>query len=130
MALQLVCGDVGKLTALAFGEQNVADDGLAAQAIRADRETIGRTVDVRIVDLERITGEDDFSALAATGDDRLHLVRGEVLRLVDDQVLVRQAATANVSQRLDLQLACVEQLFEAAHTAAFAAARDQQELQI
>ena len=43
-----------------------------------------------------------FVPSPAARDDRLHLVRREVLRLVDDHVLVRERAAADVRERLDL----------------------------
>jgi hypothetical protein len=71
-------------------------------------------VDVRIVDLVRVAGEDDLGAFARARDDGLDLVRREVLRLVDDHVLVGKRATADVGQRLDLDHAQVDQLGVAA----------------
>ena len=98
-------------------------EGLTLESVRGDGEAVGRAVDVRVVDLERVAGEDNLRALSATRDDRLHLVRRQVLRLVDDQVLVRQAAAANVRERLDLKLAAVEQIDEVAIAGAAAALR-------
>src|SRR5438876_1059390 len=95
---------------------------LAFETIGDDGKPVRGAVDVRVVDLEGIAGEDDFGALSATGDDGLHLVRREVLRLVDDEVLVRKAAPADVGERLDLDLARFEQLGESARFAPLAAA--------
>ena len=57
-----------------------------------------------MVDLENVAGEDQLGAVARAGDDGLHLVRGQVLRLVDDEVDVDQAAATNVGERRDDQL--------------------------
>ena len=67
-----------------------------------------------MVDLIRIARQDDLGALAGTRDDRLDLVRRQVLRLVDDHVDVRQRAAADVRERLDLDEPEIDELGVAA----------------
>ena len=47
-------------------------------------QSVALRIEVRRVDLLDISGEDHLGALSGTGDDRLDLVRREVLRLVDN----------------------------------------------
>src|SRR6185503_8808647 len=75
-------------------------------------------------------GEHDLGALTAAGDDGLHLVRREGLRLVDDEILVRKAAAADVGERLDLDLAGLEKLGESSGLTPLAAAGGKKKLQI
>ena len=76
-------------------------DRLSAEAVHDVGEAVGAGVDVRVVDLVRVAGEDDLRALADARDDRLDLERGEVLGLVDDHVLVGDGASADIGQGLD-----------------------------
>src|SRR5262249_50058637 len=94
-----------------------------------DTEPVGGDVDVRIVDLKRIAGEDDFGPFARARDDGFHFVRRQVLGFVDDHVLLGQAATPDVRQRLDFDLAALEQILKIRNATALARA-EQQELQI
>src|SRR5205085_10417053 len=87
-------------------------------------------VDVGVVDLKGVAGENDLGSLAAAGDDRLHFVRREVLRLVDDEILMRQAPAADVGERLDLDLPGLEQLGETSRLAPLAAAGREEKLEI
>src|SRR6185369_15762606 len=64
------------------------------------------------VDLEDVPGEDDLGVLSGPGDDRLHLVRGEVLRFVNDEDDVREAAAADVGQGDDVELFGLHQLVD------------------
>src|SRR6476620_1696924 len=75
-------------------------------------EAVRGVIHVGVVDLLRIASEDDLRPLTTAGDDRLDLVRGEVLRLIHDEVLVRQAAPADVRERLDLNGPRLEELEE------------------
>src|SRR5205823_10243688 len=101
---------------------------LRAESIGGDGEPVRWAVDVRIVDLVGIAGEDDLRPVAGARDDRLYLVRREVLRLVDDHELVRQRSTANVRQRLDLDLAALQELGVGAR--ALSTGRREQELEV
>src|SRR5205085_8643762 len=84
----------------------------------------------RVVELEGDAREDDLRALSTARDDRLDLVRREVLRLVDDEVLVRQAAPADVGERLDLDLPGLEELGETARLLPLAAAGGEEKLEV
>ena len=54
------------------------------------------------VDLRDIAQADHLGARTGARDQRLHLLRRQVLRLVDDQVLVDEGAAAHEVERLDL----------------------------
>ena len=60
---------------------------------------------VRGVDLLDVAQADDLGAGAGTGDQRLHLLRGEVLRLVQDQVARQEGTAAHEVHRADLDAA-------------------------
>ncbi len=64
------------------------------------------------------------------GDDGLHLVRGEVLRLVDDDVLVGDTAPADVGERLDGHEPEVDQLLVAAPRLLVGAGEAHEELDV
>jgi len=73
-------------------------------------EAVRRGVHVGVVDLVRVAREHDLRSLAGAGDDRLHLVGREVLRLVDDQELAGDAPAPDVGQGLDVDDVEVEEL--------------------
>jgi hypothetical protein len=108
----------------------VRRDLLALEALGDHAETVRGVIDVGVVDLLRVAREHDLGALTAARDDGLHLVGRQVLRLVDDQELVRQAAATDVREGLDLDGAALEQLEKAAPTRRLGAALREQELEV
>ena len=64
-------------------------------------QAVGKPVEIGLVDLGHVTGEDDLRALAGAGDDRLYLMGREILGFVDDEKDALQAAAADVGQRRD-----------------------------
>ncbi len=58
----------------------------------------------RQVDLARVAGDDHAAVLAEPGEKHLHLHRGRVLRLVENDHCVGQRATAHEGERRDLDL--------------------------
>ena len=67
------------------------------------RQAVGPLVQVGLVDLEDVAREDHLRAFAGAGDDGLHLVRGEVLRLVHDEIHLAEGAAADVGEGRDEQ---------------------------
>jgi hypothetical protein len=57
-------------------------------------------------------------------------VRREVLGLVDDDVLLREAPAADVRERLDLELTALEQLADAREPPCSSATAREQELEV
>ena len=93
---------------------DVRGDGDAFEFADDVVEPVRGAVHVRIVNLVGIAGEDDFRAAADTGDDGFDFERREVLRLVNDHELVRNAAPADVAQRLHHDVAGAHQVAAAA----------------
>ncbi|MCW0450113.1 hypothetical protein NB706_002947 [Xanthomonas sacchari] len=60
---------------------------------------------VRRIDLFDVAQAHDLGAGAGTGDQRLHLLRGQVLRLVQNQVARQEGAPAHEVHRADLDAA-------------------------
>ena len=77
--LQLLRREGGEVAAFALGQRDVADGGLAFETFDHVGQAVGRAVEVGVIDLGDIAGEDDLGALADAADDRLDLVRREVL---------------------------------------------------
>ena len=91
----------------------MARDALSLHALDQVRQAVAGGIKVRIVDLADVAGQHDLGALAHATHDGLHLVRRQVLRLVHDHELVRNAATADVGERFHHQLAAGHQLIHA-----------------
>src|SRR5690349_21876186 len=94
------------------------------------RSAVVRRVEVRMIDLIRVARQDDLGAFTRARDDRLDLVRREVLRLVDDHVDVRQRAAADVRQRLDLDEPEIDELGVAAAVLLVGLVETEQQLEV
>jgi hypothetical protein len=67
-------------------------------------QSIGAGIHVGIIDLVGVAGEDHFGALSRAGQNGFHFMGRQVLGLVHDEELLRNAATTNVGQRLNAQV--------------------------
>ena len=65
------------------------------------RQSVGPLIQIRLVNLEYVSGEHHLCAFSRPRDDCLHLVRSEVLRLVADQEHPSQTPAPDVGQRGD-----------------------------
>src|SRR5690349_18764185 len=70
MASQQVRGERGQRRALALRERHVAEDRLVLEALDEVRQSVRGRVEVVVVHLVRIAGQDDLRALARARDDR------------------------------------------------------------
>ena len=61
-----------------------------------------------------VSCENHFSAFASAADDGFHLMRSQILRLVDNYELARYAAASDVSDCFELQLVVALQLVDLA----------------
>ena len=61
-------------------------------------------VEIGIVDLLGVTGQNHFGAFTGAADDGLDLMRRQVLGLVDDHVLARDGAAPDIGQGLEFNL--------------------------
>ena len=86
---------------------------LALEPLHRVAQAVAGGVEVGVVDLVRVAGEDDLGAFAGAADDGLDLVRREVLGLVDDHELAGDRAAADVGQRLELDADPRDQLVDA-----------------
>src|SRR5882672_4022311 len=100
--LQRFGGVVGEARALAPLEGHVARMRPPLHAIHDIGETGAALGEVGRVDLRDIAQADDLGARPGAGDQGLHLLGSQVLRLVDDEILVDEGATAHEIERLDL----------------------------
>ncbi len=74
-------------------------------------EAVGPFVQVRLVYLVNISGENYLGSFTGTGDDGLHFVRGEVLGFIYDEEGVGEGSAADVGKRTDEQLLTAKHLF-------------------
>ena len=87
-----------ELRPFALGERDVPDDALALEPLDQVREAVARAVEVGVVNLGSVAGQDELGPLADTAGDGFHLVRREVLRFVHDHELVRDRSAASCSE--------------------------------
>ena len=76
---------------------------LPLQPVAREDEPVRMRVHVRIVDLREVADHDDLAPLPHPGDERLRLVRRELLRLIHDENRPRQLAPADVRDGLDFE---------------------------
>src|SRR5260221_12882339 len=100
--LQRFGGVVGEARAFAPLEGHVARMRPPLHAVHDIGETGAALREGRRVDLRDIAQADDLGARPGAGDQGLHLLGSQVLRLVDDEILVDEGATAHEIERLDL----------------------------
>ncbi len=108
--LEQVAGQLRHGRALSLHQGHVTGDVQVLEVFRQVGESVGGGVHVGVVDLVGVAREHDLGAVPRPGEDRLHLMRGQVLGLVDDDVLVRDAPSADVGQGLDAEVAPLLQL--------------------
>jgi len=72
------------------------------EAVDGIGEARGGLGEVGRVDLLDVAQTHDLGAGAGPGDQRLHLLGGEVLRLVDDEIAAQKRASAHEVERTDL----------------------------
>ena len=104
LLLKQCAGQLGEVTSLALDQVHVGEDVLSAHLVDHVDESVGLHIQVRGIDLLHVAAEYHLTALSCPRDDGLHLVRGQVLCLVGDEVGVAQAPTADEGQCLDDQL--------------------------
>ena len=82
----------------------MGEQGLANHAVDEVAQAIGEGVEIGVVDLLYISGEDDFRSFSGASDDRFDFVRREILSLVNNEEDSLQTATSNVSKRRNFQM--------------------------
>src|SRR5688572_1428226 len=100
-SLQSFGSVIGQPGALAAGERHMPGVPPVLHAIDDVSEARRALGKVRRVDLRDVAQAHHFGARAGARHQRLHLLRREVLRLVDDQPLVDEGAPAHEVERLD-----------------------------
>src|SRR5262249_42883624 len=124
---QNVRGKLREVAPFTLCEHDVRRELLTAEAFGGDREAVRCAVDVGVVDLARIAGEHDLRRVARSRDDRFHLVRSQVLSLIHDDELLRKRTSADVGERLDLDLTALEELGICARALARAGGKEELE---
>ena len=67
-------------------------DLLAAHALHQVGEAVGAGVEIGVIDLVRVAGEDNAGIHSGAGDNGFDLVRGKVLRFIDDEEVIGSSA--------------------------------------
>ena len=67
------------------------------------RKTIGPLVQIWLVNLENISGEDHLGSLSRTCYNSLDFMRSQVLGLVNDKERLAETASPDIGQRSDKQ---------------------------
>ena len=88
------------------------EEFLAGHLLTQVGQSVGPLVEVRLVYLEDVAGKHHLGPLARTGDDGLDLMRGEVLRLIDDEEGLAEAAAADIGQRRDHEFLVLQQALD------------------
>ena len=87
-------------------------------------------IEIRIVDLGRIAGEDHFGPLTRTGNNRLHFMRSQVLRFVDDHIHLRERTAADVGDSFHLDLLALHDEFQSSRPISLSACSRAEEFEV
>ncbi len=85
-------------------------EGLAAHPLPGIDEAVAAAVHVGVVDLRGIADEHELRAARHAGDHGLRLQRRELLRFIEHKETIRDGAPADVTQRLDLDDALLDEV--------------------
>jgi hypothetical protein len=102
--LKVIVRKIGQLRALAFFKRNMRIDGLALEAVDQIGKTIALRIEIWSIDLVNIPGENDLGVVACPRDHGLHLVRGKILRLINNEEHIGKASSPDISERANHQL--------------------------
>src|SRR5580765_3394087 len=128
-ALELLGGIVGEARTLAAQQRDVAGVRPAAEAIDHVSEAGGGFGEVGRIDLRDVPERDQLAAGAGASDQGLHLLRAEVLCLVENDESVEERAATHVIHRSNLDAVAQQVVGRgAAPVAAFLAARQHLEV--
>ena len=89
----------------------MAVNGQLLQPLHRIGQPVTAGIEIRVVDLIRITGQHHFRPLAGPADDGLDLMRGEVLRLIDNHKLAGNRPAPDIGQGLQFHHVVLQQLF-------------------
>ena len=99
--LQEIAGKVRQGRSFPFFQCDMSVDGLPHHAIDQVAQTVRQRIQVRLIDLLDVSGEDDLRPFPGPRDDGLDFVGRQVLGFVDDKEHPLQAAAADVGQGRD-----------------------------
>ena len=83
---------------------------LVLQSVNQVGETVARRIQIGVVYLRRVARENNLRILAGTADNRLYLVRSQILRFVNYYLLTGNAPATDVGNRFQTQLVIVQQI--------------------
>ena len=75
MHSEQIAGQFRQFAAFAFFERDVGEQRLADHAVDEVAQTVRQRIQIRMVDLLDVAGEDDLCPFAGSRDDRLDFVR-------------------------------------------------------
>ena len=77
------------------------EQSLPGHLLSEMRQTVRPLVQIRLVDLENISGKDHLGAFSGTGDYGLDLMRRQILGLVDYEERLSETSTPDIGKRSD-----------------------------
>ncbi|MNC20748.1 hypothetical protein D3C75_687110 [compost metagenome] len=80
-------------------------DGLLLEALHHIGQTVAGGIQIRMVNLMRVSQQHNLAALPYPRDNGFHLVAGEILGFIDDNKLARDGPAADIGQGLHLNTA-------------------------
>ena len=101
--------------ALPLGEGHMPGDAFPFKSFHEIGQPVAARIQVGMVDLFRITRKHHFRSLSDPRHDRLDHLRAEILRLVADDELARDAPAPDVGQGFHFQNASVDQMLDDFH---------------
>ena len=95
----------------------MTSEGLILEAVDGVNEAVACGVEVGVIDLVRVAGEDDLGVFASAGDDGFDFVGGEVLRFINDHVLAGDGASTDIGEGFEMKHAHIDKFLVGASAA-------------
>ena len=95
--------EVRQFMPFASRQFHMGRERVASRSILRIDQAVAPRIDVGIVDLRGVAEENDFRAFADPRDDRLHFVRRELLRFVEDEKAPRERPRMKASASISIR---------------------------
>jgi len=90
-------------TSLSFAQTNMSCDRLPAKTVASVNQTIGAAVHIGVVNLGRVSDQDQLRAAGHASNDGLGFQRGQVLGLIQNKETIGDGSTPDVTECFDFQ---------------------------
>ena len=104
------CGERGEGAPLRAAQSDDSREGMTRKSAGGETKTVVKEIEFGVINLVDITREDNLRARTNAGQDRLNLVRAQVLRFIDEEKAVLNASPPDKVERLDRDFSLLKEI--------------------